>query len=787
MSNYKNLKSTYAKFFSLVLVFTFIFSISFSTITFSLENSLSNFNNELKKYDKYLEINKEPISLSKGKTSYLYKFVVSTKEEAKNLVWLSSNEDIVSVNNEGKITTLGYGRAKVYAIDSSTKFIFEVYVKDLGDKAASIKSGKNEENDNGDIEVKEDELQLNDGEKEKVNGEFSEFEEKIKNLDFNVPQNYILNHEAFKGKEHKVFIDPGHGGSETGAIGLNRLMEKDVTLDVGLKVKNKLEAQGIKVQTSRTTDAFVDLSPRAQIANIFGAHAFVSIHCNSFSDRSTSGTETYVYTGTGERINESKKLATPIQNNLINNLGSKNRKVKSADFAVVRETYMPAVLAELEFISNPTIEEKMRTDKFKEDCANAIVTGVLSYLQNPSGIVIPPAGEVTPPTGEVIPPTVGEAVTGVTLSKDTVYLKKEDIVAIEAQVAPQNAGNKQVAWTSSHPYVAVVDAYGNIIGKSAGTTTITATTKDGGFKASTTVNVKGNVVGERILGSNGYLRSYEASKRGWQNSDYAVIASGVDYPDALCAGPLAKKYNAPILLSEQKSLTEGLKNELQRLEVKQVFIVGGEGALSKDTENQIKALGINIKRIGGANRYETSVLIAKEVGNSSKMVFATGLDYPDALSIAPIAANLSMPIVLVSKDNVNKVVKEYIDSQNIQQSYVVGAEGVISKQVASNLPAVKRLGGNNRFDTNKAIINEFKGAINFSNIYVVTGMDYPDALSGSALAAKNGHPIILTHTREATARGIIESNLWSIDKAYVFGASDLIPNNILDISYITVK
>ncbi|ARC84797.1 cell wall-binding repeat-containing protein [Clostridium argentinense] len=772
MDNYKNLKSKYTKFFSLVLLFTFIFSTLFSNVTFSLENNSSNFNNELKKYEKYLEINKEPISLSKGDNTYLYKYVVSTKEDAKKLVWLSSNEDIVSVDSLGKITSLEYGKAKIYAIDDSTKYVFEIYVEEVGNESVSVKSYSGDEEENENIENKNSGLELNDEPLEKVKGGFSEFEEKIKSLDLNAPQSYIVNNANFKDKEYKVFIDPGHGGSDPGAIGLNKLTEKEVTLAVGMKVKSKLEAQGIKVQISRTTDVFVDLSPRAQMANIFGADAFVSIHNNSFGDRSVSGTETYVYTGTGERINESKKLAGLVQNNLLNNLGSKNRGVKSADFAVVRQTYMPAILAELEFISNPTVEEKMRTDKFREDCANAIVAGVLSYLKDSSGTVTPPGGE---------------AVTGVTLNKDTVYLKKDDTVAIQAQVAPQNAGNKQVTWTSSHPYVAVVDAYGNIIGKSAGTTTITATTKDGGFKASATVHVKGNVVGERIFGSNRYLTSYEASKKGWQNSDYAVIASGVDYPDALCAGPLAKKYNAPILLSEQKSLTEGLKNELQRLKVKQVFIVGGEGALSKNTENQIKALGINIKRIGGANRYETSVLIAKEVGNSGKMVFATGLDYPDALSIAPIAANLSMPIVLVGKNNIDRVVKEYVDSQNIQQSYVVGAEGVISKQVASNLPAVKRLGGNNRYDTNKAIINEFKSTINFSNVYVATGMDYPDALSGSALAAKGGHPIILTHPREATARGIIESNLWSINKAYVFGSSALIPNDILDISYITVK
>jgi len=82
LDNYKNLKSKYTKFFSLVLLFTFIFLTLFSNVTFSLENNSSKFNNELKKYEKYLEINKEPISLSKGDNTYLYKYVVSTKEDA---------------------------------------------------------------------------------------------------------------------------------------------------------------------------------------------------------------------------------------------------------------------------------------------------------------------------------------------------------------------------------------------------------------------------------------------------------------------------------------------------------------------------------------------------------------------------------------------------------------------------------------------------------------------------------------------------------------------------------
>ena len=132
MDNYKKLKSKYIKFFSLVLLFTFIFSTFFSNVTFSLENNSSSFNNQLKKYENYLEINKEPISLSKGDNTYLYKYVVSTEEDAKKLIWLSSDENIVSVDNLGKVNALEYGKAKIYAIDDSTKYVFEVYVEDVG-------------------------------------------------------------------------------------------------------------------------------------------------------------------------------------------------------------------------------------------------------------------------------------------------------------------------------------------------------------------------------------------------------------------------------------------------------------------------------------------------------------------------------------------------------------------------------------------------------------------------------------------------------------------------------
>ncbi len=156
---------------------------------------------------------------------------------------------------------------------------------------------------------------------------------------------------------------------------------------------------------------------------------------------------------------------------------------------------------------------------------------------------------------------------------------------------------------------------------------------------------------KRLQGQSRYETSSAIVSHGWESSQSAIIASGEGFADALSSAPLAKKLNAPIILTEGKQLNYNAKQQLERLQVKNVIIVGGPGSISYNTENQIKNLGISTKRIYGASRYDTSLEVAKEIGVENGVVVTNGLGFADALSMAPIAANKQMPILLTPAGN----------------------------------------------------------------------------------------------------------------------------------------
>jgi putative cell wall-binding protein len=143
---------------------------------------------------------------------------------------------------------------------------------------------------------------------------------------------------------------------------------------------------------------------------------------------------------------------------------------------------------------------------------------------------------------------------------------------------------------------------------------------------------------KRLAGSNRYETGAKIVQEGWTNSDYAVIASGEGFADALCAAPLAKKYNAPILLTGKDNLDLNTEYELKSLNVKNVFIVGGSGVVSDNIKNELNSMGIATTRIYGQNRFETSLQVAKSLGDASGVVVTNGFGFADALSIAPVAA-----------------------------------------------------------------------------------------------------------------------------------------------------
>lgn len=267
----------------------------------------------------------------------------------------------------------------------------------------------------------------------------------------------------------------------------------------------------------------------------------------------------------------------------------------------------------------------------------------------------------------------------------------------------------------------------------------------------------------RIAGNSRYETSIQISKSGWTTSTNLVIATGEDFPDALCAAPLAKKLNSPILLTNKDKLDDNLISEITRLKAKNAYIIGGQGAVSDNVKSQLINMGIVCKRLSGESRYDTSLAIAKEVGNYNEAVVATGDNFPDALAIAPIAAKKNIPIILTMKSNLPETVASYLKSKNISKFYVIGGTGVISDSVRNSLPNSERLYGDNRFSTNVAILNRFSTDLDLSSAYLATGDAFPDALSGSVLAANTSSPLIL-----------VSSNLPEEIKDYLYNKSSTI-------------
>lgn len=284
---------------------------------------------------------------------------------------------------------------------------------------------------------------------------------------------------------------------------------------------------------------------------------------------------------------------------------------------------------------------------------------------------------------------------------------------------------------------------------------------------------------DRLQGVDRYNTAAKICDAGWQKSNVAIIATGDGFADALCAAPLAKKYNAPIILTDTANLTLVASDELKRLGVNQVFIVGGTGVVSTNTENQIRALGIgNITRLAGADRYETSVKVAQQLNTANGIVIATGNNFPDALSMAPIAALKGMPILLTDTNSIPTIVTQYLNGKGIPKAYVVGGTGVITDNAVRNIPNIERLSGLDRYATNIAILNKFAGDLNFNTMYLATGENFPDALSGSALAALTSSPLLLSSsTLASSSQYFYDMNCLADTNIKFLGGEAVIPSS----------
>ncbi|MDA8212751.1 MAG: N-acetylmuramoyl-L-alanine amidase [Clostridia bacterium] len=182
-----------------------------------------------------------------------------------------------------------------------------------------------------------------------------------------------------------VVIDPGHGGIDPGAIGPNKLQEKDVTFDISKRVGQKLEAAGYRVVYTRTDDTKISLARRPAIAAENNAEIFVSIHANSSESPLTNGTSTYYYAPAGipnlaAQEAERKRLAQTVQSRMIAAVGRKDLGIMQANFAVLRGTAMPSILVETAYLSYREEEALLSREDIREQFAQAIFEGIKQYF-----------------------------------------------------------------------------------------------------------------------------------------------------------------------------------------------------------------------------------------------------------------------------------------------------------------------------------------------------------------------------------------------------------------------
>jgi N-acetylmuramoyl-L-alanine amidase len=177
---------------------------------------------------------------------------------------------------------------------------------------------------------------------------------------------------------YTVVIDPGHGGPDPGAVGIGGLRETDVVLDVSLQVAQLLQAKGVKVLLTRTSEVDVDLPPRVALANNNRADLFLSIHANALSMErpDVNGIETFFF-----ESSRSRALAQAVQEQMLSiSPGSPDRGARAGRFFVIRRTVMPSALAEMGFVTGSLDSPRLADPAFRQRMALAIANGLLLYL-----------------------------------------------------------------------------------------------------------------------------------------------------------------------------------------------------------------------------------------------------------------------------------------------------------------------------------------------------------------------------------------------------------------------
>ena len=258
-----------------------------------------------------------------------------------------------------------------------------------------------------------------------------------------------------------------------------------------------------------------------------------------------------------------------------------------------------------------------------------------------------------------------------------------------------------------------------------------------------------------IAGEDRFETAIEISKS-WKTSQEAILVNSTAESDLLCATVLASQIDCPILLTDKNNINEPTSNEIKRLNINKLYLIGGKDVIYETIEKELNKSNIKTERICGVDRYETSISIAnkvRELKKSNTAILVNGeYSVADAVSISPIAGDKNIPVI-ICKNNQVKLQKEWMKNNDIKNLYIIGGEDVINKAIEKELNIdninIERIYGKDRYETNAKIIENFYKEVKINKLFYCKGKNLNkkneiiDGMLVSPLASKEKSPIIL--------------------------------------------
>jgi acyl-homoserine lactone acylase PvdQ len=261
---------------------------------------------------------------------------------------------------------------------------------------------------------------------------------------------------------------------------------------------------------------------------------------------------------------------------------------------------------------------------------------------------------------------------------------------------------------------------------------------------------------ERVAGERRFETAVAVSRTRFEEAGTVVLARADRYPDALAGAPLAAQLEAPLLLTASDALHEATADEIARLGAGEAVLLGGEDAISRRVEAELLLRGVRSRRVAGDDRFATAAAVAEELGDADGAFLVEGghpdpgRGWPDALAAAPYAAFTARPILLTNAGELPGPTADALEGLGIRETLVVGGPRAVSDAVVAEVRAAghgpRRIAGDDRYGTGVAVWREAVSAgMDGGELWLATGLSFPDALAAGPTVAAHGHSLLLVH------------------------------------------